>query len=102
MTVWTFIHPNVTKAQLGLLFTFFSEDDPTSARGQINKNYAHGGGWQPLKGFTLSEEGLHYPGDPVFKPLAETKLNGETIRLYTSVFVAIIQPDGSYEVGRVD
>ena len=45
---------------------------------------------------------LQYPEDPPLAPLAETKLRDEIIRVYHSSYVAIIQPDGSFLVCRMD
>jgi len=42
------------------------------------------------------------PGDPPFKPLAQAKLRDELIVLYEADFVAVIQPDRSFEVARMD
>jgi len=45
---------------------------------------------------------LRYPGDPILAPLAQAKLRDELIVFYRHALVAIIQPDGSFEVSRVD
>ena len=42
------------------------------------------------------------PGDPPFRALAYAQLRGERIIMFQSAFVAIVQPDGSYEVSRMD
>ena len=97
-------HPDAQLGMLGFVPQFFSEEDPRPAREQINENYKHGGGWLPIHGFTMSDDGLrlnveegrHYP------LIAETQLRGETIRFYNGSWVAIIQPDGAYEISRVD
>lgn len=95
-------HPRATIEHLGLVPEFFSADDPRPAKEQLRENYAHGGGWNPMQGFKMTETSLRYPGDPPFLLLAEAKLNSETLRLYTSAWLAVVQPDGSYEVARVD
>lgn len=89
---------------LGFIPSFLSEYDPRPAREQLDQNYAHGGGWSPMPGWQLQSDGesLRYPGDPVLHPLAEAKLRDETIRFYDCAFVAIFQPDGSFEVDRLD
>lgn len=99
---WRMIHPKMTPEMLGWIPFFLSEDDPRPAREQFDENYRHGGGFRPLPGFTMSAEALHYPEDPPFALLAETKLRDETIRFYNGSWVAIVQPDGSYEVARLD
>lgn len=97
---WIVMHPEVN---LGLLPNFLSEDDPRSAKEQLNENYAHGGGWLPMEGFKLTSRGrLSYPGDPPLRALAVTKLRHEAIVLFEHEFVAIIQPDGTFEVARMD
>jgi hypothetical protein len=45
---------------------------------------------------------MHYPGDPDFPPVAKLQFRDETVVFYDSAFVAIIQPDGSYEIARLD
>ena len=99
---WLLVHPTVTEEVLGWLPSFLSEDDPRPAREQLDANYKYGGGWDPIPGFTITEAGLKYPDDPPQPLLAETRLRNEVVRLYKCSWVAIIQPDGSYEVSRMD
>lgn len=88
---------------VGFLPQFFDERDPQPARVQIDRNYAHGGGWRPFIGFELCEgRQIKYPGDPVYKPIAEAKLRDETIVLYPHSWVAIFQKDGTFEIAHVD
>ena len=101
------VHPNakdMTKWEvLGLLPDFLSPDNPASAREQLHHNYNHGGGFQPFDGFTLHDDNsLKYPGDPPYPPVAIAKLRDETIILYPHSWVAIIQPDRSFVVARMD
>jgi hypothetical protein len=80
-----------------------STDDPRPAREQFDANYRHGGGWQPQSGFTLTgNNSLKYPGDPPFHPLARIQLRDEQINIYEYGYVAIIQPNRSFEVCRMD
>jgi len=103
MTMWMLLHPKMTAEHLGLLPGMLDESDPRPAREQFDANYQHGGGWQPLNGHTLHENNvMTYPGDPPFKPVAVTYLRDEMILLYDYAFVAIVQPDRSYEVARMD
>lgn len=103
MLDWKMLHPRMTPDHLGFIPSFLSSLDPRDARAQFTDNYDHGGGWSPaVVKFTLDEEGLHYADDPVMRPLAEAKLRDEVIRYYESSWVAVIQPDGSYEIARVD
>jgi hypothetical protein len=88
---------------LGYWPDMFSEEDPRSAVEQINERYAHGGGWHPLEGCTIEGNLLKYPGDPPFRPRAMYRLHGkELLVLFEHDFVAIIQDDKSYEVGRMN
>lgn len=97
------MHPRATEDHLGIIPEWFNEDDPASAREQINQHYQHGGGWHPLAGFKMApNEDLLYPGDPPTRALWKAKLRDETIIIYEYAWVAIIQPDGSFEVARCD
>lgn len=100
---WIQLHPKATPEMLGYIPLFLDEDDPRPAREQLDSNYGHGGGFRPQAGFEMMPNGdLTYPGDPPFAPLAETKLRDEIIRVYNYAYVAIIQPDGSFVVCRMD
>ena len=88
---------------LGLLPQFLDEHNPMTATEQLHVSYAHGGGWHPFQGFRMDAAGnLCYPGDPPLRPLAEAKLRDERIVLYERSWVAVIQPDGYFEVCRMD
>jgi hypothetical protein len=100
--IWIMRHPRATPEMLGYIPQFLSENDPRPAREQLDDNYRQGGGWEPLSGFKITEEGLKYPGDPPMALLAETKLRDEVIRFYDCSWVVIIQPDGSFEASRMD
>jgi hypothetical protein len=100
MMQW-FVKPGVTPDTLGLIPHFLDEDDQRPAKKQFNAKYISG--WLPMKGFRLRNDGaLCYPGDPPLEPLAETRLRDETIRVYQFAWVCIAQPDGSFEVARLD
>jgi hypothetical protein len=100
---WTLKHPKATFEMLGYIPLFLNEAMPGTAREQLHHNYAHGGGWQPFNGFTMLPSGnMKYPGDPETQLLAEARLRNETIRVYTHAWVAIVQPDGTFEVARMD
>jgi hypothetical protein len=91
------------KALLGYLPSFLSEVDPRKVAEQFNENYAHGGGWDPFQGFTLGTDfSLKYPGDPAMKPVAMLAFREEKVFVYESAWVAIVQPDGTFEVCRMD
>jgi hypothetical protein len=107
MIKWEMLqHPHMTTAQivwqLGYLPHFLSKDDLRSAREQLNANYKFGG-WQPFSGFKLMDDNsLEYTGDPPTIPIAQAKLRDELIVLYPHSWVAVIQPDRSFEVCRMD
>lgn len=100
--------PERLSALVGLLPDFWSAADPRTAKEQADENYAHGGGWFPMKGWQLSEDKdtLIYPGeDPEYYPLVcklELPLTQETICIFTHAWVAIVQSNGDFEVARMD
>ena len=81
---------------------FLSESNPHSAREQLDAGYRQFGGWQPFHGFVMTARGLEYPRDAPQPLLAEARLRHELVRLYKGSWVAIVQPDGSYEIARMD
>lgn len=86
---------------VGIIPSFLNEDDPRPAREQFNSAYISG--WSPVPGFRMGPDyGLRYPDDPVMMPKAMMKLRKEIILVYESGWVAIIQPDKSWEVARLD
>lgn len=88
---------------VGIIPDMLSERDPRPAREQLHDGYLHGGGWDPFKGFTLQpDDSIKYPGDPAHKPLAEMRLREERVLVYPHAWVAIIQPDRSFEISRMD
>ena len=99
--IWIMKHPQANLEMLGYIPSFLHEDDLRPARKQFDDAYISG--WNPFKGHTMLPNGnLAYPGDPEVRLLAETKLRDEVIRFYDHAWVAIIQPDGSYEISRMD
>lgn len=99
--VWKMLHPSMVPENLGYIPGFLDLDDPRPAKDQIRTKYV--GGWFPFKGFVMLQgDRLMYPGDPTMIPLAETRLRDEIIRYYPSSWVVITQPDGSWEVARLD
>lgn len=87
---------------VGFLPTFLDLDDPRPAREQFHENYAHGGGWRHMKGFVRKGVVLHYAGDPPFHPIAVMLFRDEQVFIYRHGFVAIVQPDESFTVSRMD
>jgi hypothetical protein len=86
------------------LFGMLNDDDPRSARDQLDAHYRHGGGWNPFKGHTLNRDNtLSYPGDQSMRPVAMTMLHDtELVIVYECAWVAIIQEDRTFEVCRMD
>lgn len=93
-----------TAYNVGFIPSWLSEDDPRPAKEQLHEHYSHGGGWHPQESFTLLPDGwsVKYPGDPPLRPLAFMKLRQERIVIYPLGYVAIIQPDRSFEICRMD
>jgi hypothetical protein len=99
---WEMLHPQMTLDHLGFIPYFFRAENPEPARAQIHGIYISG--WHPFQGFTMDPEThvLKYPGDPKMPPLAQARLRDELILFYDCAWVAIVQPDGSFETARVD
>ncbi|MBU2051483.1 MAG: hypothetical protein KKH61_21240 [Gammaproteobacteria bacterium] len=88
---------------LGIIPLFLDDADPRPAKEQLDEKYAHGGGFRHLEGFKMLPNGdLKYPGDEPTRFLAHTYLRDEKIIFYEHAWVAIVQPDGSFEVSRLD
>jgi hypothetical protein len=95
---FTLKHPGATALHLGYVPTFLSEDDPRPAAVQINEHYAHGGGWSPMRRGAFAA----LADDPPLALIAEARLRDETLRFYEGSWLSITQPDGSFEVSRLD
>jgi hypothetical protein len=103
MIVWEMLHPQMRPDMLGLLIDWLDDDDPRPAREQFNSHYGHGGGWRPFSGFKLTPSNtLTYPEDPPLVPLARAFLREEMVLFYQHAWVAIVQPDRSFEACRMD
>jgi hypothetical protein len=98
------LHPHATPDMVGILPEFLDPKDPRPAREQLNENYAHGGGWSPMKGWRMepSSHIMHYDDEVPLRPLARIRLRNESVLLYESSWVAIVQPNGEFEVSRMD
>lgn len=100
----------VTDEWLGIIPLFLNERDERPAAAQINDEYAHGGGWRPLNngkwimdkptGLLVYDAEGESPES--YRPLAEARLRDERLYFYDCAWVAIVQPDGSFEVSRLD
>lgn len=97
--IWKFHHPQMTINQLGFIPSFLSENDPRTAREQLDAHYR----WNPFSGFRLSDNDMiQYPGDPPHYPLASAMLRHERILFYPHAWVMVMQPDRSFEICRMD
>ena len=101
MNHWT--NPHV----VGLLSHIIKDSDPDPVRVQIGVRYAHGGGYNPIKNFKIKHLGvdraeLRYPGDPAYAELSRTQIRDEVVILFECALVAIVQPDESFVVTRMD
>ena len=79
--------------------------DKRPAREILDENYRHGGGWSPFEGFKVADPkkfSIKYPGDPTMRPHSLITFNHEVVAFYDSDWVAIWQPDGSFEICRMD
>lgn len=99
---WELKHPRVQMEMLGYIPQFLDESDPRPAKEQIEENYAHGGGWRPIKGFSANENSIQYDDYRPRVLIAETKLRKEVIRIYEGALVGIFQPDGEFEIACLD
>lgn len=100
---WYLVHPEAPEA-LGYIPNFLSVADSRPAKEQFNERYVFGG-WRPFGTgqWTMNDKfELMYPNDPPLRPVAWTMLRDERIVVYVHAWVAIIQPDGSFEVCRMD
>ena len=98
------VHPNAQPEHVGFIPEFLVESDPRPAKEQFHERYAFGGGWHPMEGFKKDARthALKYPGDPALPLLAFIQFHSELIMIYPHGIVAIVQPDGTFEVARMD
>lgn len=89
---------------VGIIPLFLDPRDERCAAEQLDANYAHGEGWNPMPKWTLRshDNALQYPGDPSLLSLAAATLRNETILVYQSGITAIVQTNGAFEVSRLD
>ena len=80
-----------------------------SCKDIVNENYGHGGGWRRTAlSFVLrtdcpaEEWRLEYPPDPAMFLLAYCVIGLEIFCIFEHAWCAIIQPDGTYEICRID
>ena len=110
--ILTMLHPQATPEHLGPIPFWLDTDDKRPAAKQLDAHYQHGGGWRPMRGFELRDRArgtLVYPvkdpedgEDEVFEPFAALLFRKEMIFAYQHAIFAIVQPDGSFEVCRMN
>ena len=92
-----------TPDHVGMIPHWLDESDMRNARDQLDDHYQHGGGWRPFEGFKLNrDKSIEYDGDPALKPLAIMKLRDEIVVMYQYGWVMILQPNGTFEICRMD
>ncbi|HEY1888473.1 MAG TPA: hypothetical protein VGG86_20890 [Roseiarcus sp.] len=103
--VWTTFAEGFGIEHLGFLPEILLRDDPRPVKDQLDDRYRHGGGYR-AKNFDKFKLGkgmvLRWPGDEPQKPLAATLINDELVVFYEHALLLVMQPDGSFEVTRVD
>jgi hypothetical protein len=99
--MWKFLHPDITMAHLGYIPEWLNQNDPRPAREQLDSGYFVG--FQPFNEFTLNpDNSLKYPGDPALPARAEYQLRNELVVFYDHDWVAVIQPNRTFVVARMD
>lgn len=100
-----------TSEGLGFIPYFLNALDTRPAAKQIDANYDHGGGWRPMGNgkWSLDPEThrLTYDCGPDdedehYLPLATCRIGQERLYFYDCAWTAIVQPNGSFEVARLD
>jgi len=97
------LDPQSSPEDWGLILGMIDPGDPRPAREQLNAGYQPSG-WHPQDGFKFNPKTglMSYPGDPPLSPLSAIPLRREMIVLYPYSYVAIVQPDGAFEIARMD
>lgn len=101
--IYEMLHPQATIDMLGYLPEFISPHDPRDAVSQFDDRYV--GGWNDMPNFTLDTKDdltLRYPDDPPYRPLAKTRIRGETIIFYQHGITVVLQKDGTFRAARLD
>ena len=89
-----------TFERMGLIPSFLDESDRRPAKEQFDEHYQ--GGWRPQEGFKLKGEVATFSGDPPFRAYAMIIFHDEMILFFDYAYVAILQPDGSFEMARMN
>lgn len=90
---------------LGTVPDMISATDQADAVTQIDRAYRDaGGGWRDSTGASVDVERrlLTFPGDPARQLVAFAELRAEKILFFDGAWVAVVQPDGSSRIARID
>lgn len=106
---WTFHHPRASIKTLGFIPGWLHADNAAPLSAQIDQNYKHGGGWYSCRKFWggIDEDGqlLSKPEDgeaPLPLIASVQHPNGQKLHFYPHEMVAVIFPDGSFDLARID
>lgn len=108
--IWHIQEQRFSPKMLGFLPDLISNLYPGNVAEQLERNYAHGGGYRDLTKlepgkwtFNKRNKTLRYRGESdIFNPLASVQIKDEMVYFYKYSLLAIVKPDGSFAVTRVD
>jgi hypothetical protein len=103
-TGWELVHPRATFDMLGYVPGFIDISSDAPLRDQINAGYVSGWHRSASEWVRISNTLQGHPEDPPFPMIARYRHQptGELLEFYTSCYTAIVQPDGTFEVARLD
>lgn len=82
------------------LIPHFLDNEEEKALDCFNRHYPFG--THELVGAEIKDGAMLYPNDPPLYPYMEVAHGNEMVYIYPHAFVAIVQPDGSSYVTRMD
>src|SRR5215471_18636731 len=86
----------------GFIPEMLNEADPRPAREQLDAR----NGWLPLHNpdmrFDPERRLFTYPGDPPLRAISSLRFRNELLFLFPASVILIWQPDGTWEVARMD
>lgn len=112
--LWLMPNDDSIQQILGAIPLWIDAKSGETLQQQINRNYAHGGGWNTFQGFDvrLNEENMYcikYPGDPEYREIARGYIaHGSEIQLvvfFRHSWVMIVKFEGDtpvYDIARID
>ena len=91
----------------GMILGWIDPNDNTPMWEQIDRNYAHGGGWNDFDGFRVvagdkdTPYVIQYPGDPVHTEVSRIMLDDEILVIFNYSWV--LWSDGTdTKIARID